>query len=151
MFNLCLLSSAKKLGVTEVPLEVVNFISHATQSRLRSLLEKVSAVAQHRTDGGKVRMAHSHAYVEHAACCCKWICLTPAEHLLPPSLVQDEEYQEQTSDVRSQLRFFEQLERIEKQRKDEQEREILLKAAKVQELILIAFFCIFLSIWMIRK
>lgn len=58
--NICLLSSAKKLGVTEVPLEVVNFISHATQSRLRSLLEKVSAVAQHRTDGGKVRVAHSH-------------------------------------------------------------------------------------------
>lgn len=57
-----LLSSAKKLGVTEVPLEVVNFISHATQSRLRSLLEKVSAVAQHRTDGGKVRMAHAHDF-----------------------------------------------------------------------------------------
>ncbi|XP_018534996.1 transcription initiation factor TFIID subunit 4 isoform X2 [Lates calcarifer] len=90
-----ILDSAKKLGVTEVPLEVVNFISHATQSRLRSLLEKVSAVAQHRTDGGK-----------------------------------DEEHYEQSSDVRSQLRFFEQLERMEKQRKDEQEREILLKAAK---------------------
>lgn len=57
-----LLPSAKKLGVTEVPLEVVNFISHATQSRLRSLLEKVSAVAQHRTDGGKVRMAHSQPF-----------------------------------------------------------------------------------------
>lgn len=90
-----ILDTAKKLGVTEVPLEVVNFISHATQSRLRSLLEKVSAVAQHRTDGGK-----------------------------------DEEHHEHTSDVRSQLRFFEQLERMEKQRKDEQEREILLKAAK---------------------
>uniref|UniRef100_A0A3B5BCV3 Transcription initiation factor TFIID subunit 4-like n=1 Tax=Stegastes partitus TaxID=144197 RepID=A0A3B5BCV3_9TELE len=90
-----ILDTAKKLGVTEVPLEVVNFISHATQSRLRSLLERVSAVAQHRTDGGK-----------------------------------DEEHYDQTSDVRSQLRFFEQLERMEKQRKDEQEREILLKAAK---------------------
>ncbi|XP_026166679.1 transcription initiation factor TFIID subunit 4-like isoform X2 [Mastacembelus armatus] len=90
-----ILDTAKKLGVTEVPLEVVNLISHATQSRLRSLLEKVSAIAQHRADGGK-----------------------------------DEELHEQTSDVRSQLRFFEQLERMEKQRKDEQEREILLKAAK---------------------
>ncbi|CAJ1055786.1 transcription initiation factor TFIID subunit 4-like isoform X2 [Xyrichtys novacula] len=90
-----ILDTAKKLGVNEVPLDVVNLISHATQSRLRSLLEKVSAVAQHRADGGK-----------------------------------DEEHQEQTSDVRSQLRFFEQLERMEKQRKDEQEREILLKAAK---------------------
>ncbi|XP_029993002.1 transcription initiation factor TFIID subunit 4-like isoform X1 [Sphaeramia orbicularis] len=90
-----ILDTAKKLGVTEVPLEVVNFISHATQSRLRSVLEKVSAVAQHRTDGGK-----------------------------------DEDYYDQTSDVRSQLRFFEQLERMEKQRKDEQEREMLMKAAK---------------------
>lgn len=72
--NLWLLSSAKKLGVSEVPLEVVNFISHATQSRLRSLLEKVSAVAQHRTDGGKVRMAHTHVYLEHAARRCKGIC-----------------------------------------------------------------------------
>ncbi|KAM4618321.1 transcription initiation factor TFIID subunit 4-like isoform 1-T1 [Polymixia lowei] len=90
-----ILETAKKLGVTEVPVEVVNYISHATQSRLRSLLEKVSAVAQHRTDGGK-----------------------------------DEEWYEQSSDVRAQLRFFEQLERMEKQRKDEQEREILLKAAK---------------------
>ncbi|XP_061578258.1 transcription initiation factor TFIID subunit 4-like isoform X2 [Cololabis saira] len=90
-----ILDTAKKLGVTEVQLDVVNIVSHATQSRLRSLLEQVSVVAQHRTDGGK-----------------------------------DEEYYEQTSDVRTQLRFFEQLERMEKQRKDEQEREILLKAAK---------------------
>lgn len=49
-------------------------------------------------------------------------------------LPQEEENHEQTTDVRSQLRFFEQLERMEKQRKDEQEREILLKAAKVANL-----------------
>ncbi|XP_049578017.1 transcription initiation factor TFIID subunit 4 isoform X2 [Syngnathus scovelli] len=87
--------TARRLGVSEVPLEVVNLVSHATQSRLRSLLEKVSALAQHRSD-----------------------------------IVKDEEHHEQTGDVRAQLRFFEQLERLEKQRKDEQEREILLKAAK---------------------
>ncbi|KAF3832301.1 hypothetical protein F7725_025966 [Dissostichus mawsoni] len=46
------------------------------------------------------------------------------------SPLQDEEGYEQSADVRSQLRFFEQLERMEKQRKDDQEREILLKAAK---------------------
>lgn len=39
--------------------------------------------------------------------------------------------------MRSQLKFFEQLERIEKQRKDEQEREILLKAAKVSPSLLL--------------
>lgn len=51
------------------------------------------------------------------------------------SACQDDECYEQSADVRSQLRFFEQLERMEKQRKDEQEREILLKAAKVSCLL----------------
>ncbi|XP_029291847.1 transcription initiation factor TFIID subunit 4-like [Cottoperca gobio] len=37
---------------------------------------------------------------------------------------------QQVSDVRTQLRFFEQLDQMEKQRKEELEREILLKAAK---------------------
>ncbi|KAJ8360837.1 hypothetical protein SKAU_G00173620 [Synaphobranchus kaupii] len=37
---------------------------------------------------------------------------------------------EQVSDVRSQLKFFEQLDQMEKQRKEELEREILMKAAK---------------------
>uniref|UniRef100_A0A8C2HAT1 Transcription initiation factor TFIID component TAF4 C-terminal domain-containing protein n=1 Tax=Cyprinus carpio TaxID=7962 RepID=A0A8C2HAT1_CYPCA len=90
-----ILETAKRFGVTDVPLEAVNFISHATQSRLRTVLEKVSSIAQHRMDS------------------CK----------------EDEGY-EQSSDVRSQLKFFEQLERMEKQRKDEREREILLRAAK---------------------
>lgn len=33
--------------------------------------------------------------------------------------------------MRTQLKFFEQLEKIEKQRKDDEERELLMKAAKV--------------------
>ncbi|XP_041693862.1 transcription initiation factor TFIID subunit 4-like isoform X2 [Coregonus clupeaformis] len=90
-----IMETAKRFGVTEVPAETVNYISHATQARLRSMLEKVSTIAQHRTDGGK-----------------------------------DEEWYEPSTDVRAQLRFFEQLDRMEKQRKDEQEREVLLKAAK---------------------
>lgn len=90
-----ILETAKKFGVTDVPMEAVTFISHAAQSRLRTVVEKVSSIAQQRLDS------------------CK-----------------DEEGYEQSADVRSQLRFFEQLERMEKQRKDDQEREILLKAAK---------------------
>ncbi|XP_055029644.2 transcription initiation factor TFIID subunit 4 isoform X2 [Misgurnus anguillicaudatus] len=90
-----ILETAKKFGVTEVALEAVNFISHATQSRLRTVLEKVSSIAQHRMDSGK-----------------------------------EDEWHEQSSEVRTQLKFFEQLERMEKQRKDEREREILLRAAK---------------------
>lgn len=49
------------------------------------------------------------------------------KHLL---CFQDDERYEQASDVRAQLKFFEQLDQIEKQRKDEQEREILMRAAK---------------------
>lgn len=45
---------------------------------------------------------------------------------------QESENYEQSSDVRAQLKFFEQLDQLEKQRKEEQEREILLKAAKVR-------------------
>ncbi|XP_016156609.1 PREDICTED: transcription initiation factor TFIID subunit 4-like, partial [Ficedula albicollis] len=90
-----ILETAKKLGITDVPAEVVTFISHATQSRLRAVLEKVTVITQHRMESYK-----------------------------------DDEWYEQATDVRSQLKFFEQLERLEKQRKDEQEREILLKAAK---------------------
>ncbi|CAJ0917423.1 unnamed protein product [Ranitomeya imitator] len=43
---------------------------------------------------------------------------------------KDDDRYEQSSDVRTQLKFFEQLDQIEKQRKDEQEREILMRAAK---------------------
>uniref|UniRef100_UPI0037E87C43 transcription initiation factor TFIID subunit 4-like n=1 Tax=Semicossyphus pulcher TaxID=241346 RepID=UPI0037E87C43 len=43
---------------------------------------------------------------------------------------QEDDSHEQSSDVRAQLKFFEQLDQLEKQRKEEQEREILLKAAK---------------------
>ncbi|KAM9095244.1 LOW QUALITY PROTEIN: transcription initiation factor TFIID subunit 4-like [Sarcophilus harrisii] len=42
---------------------------------------------------------------------------------------KDDERYEQASDVRAQLKFFEQLDQIDKQRKDEQ-REILMRAAK---------------------
>ena len=47
------------------------------------------------------------------------------------SVVQEESSYEGSSDVRAQLRFFEQLDQLEKQRKEGQERQILLKAAKV--------------------
>ncbi|XP_053487157.1 transcription initiation factor TFIID subunit 4 isoform X1 [Ictalurus furcatus] len=90
-----ILEIARGFGVNEVMSDVVSLVSHATEARLRSTLENVSALARHRTDPSK-----------------------------------DEEHHEQTSDVRTQLKFFEQLERLEKQRKDDEEREILLKVAK---------------------
>lgn len=49
-----------------------------------------------------------------------------------PCVAQEDARFEQVTDVRAQLKFFEQLDQLEKQRKEEQEREILMKAAKVQ-------------------
>ncbi|CAB1336205.1 unnamed protein product, partial [Coregonus sp. 'balchen'] len=85
----------RRLGVTDLGPEVINYVSHATQQRLQNLLEKVTEVAQQKNITFK----------------------------------EDDKY-EQVSDVRAQLKFFEQLDQMEKQRKEEQEREILMKAAK---------------------
>ncbi|MGH0125262.1 UNVERIFIED_CONTAM: hypothetical protein FKN15_051696 [Acipenser sinensis] len=90
-----LLEIGKQYGIIELGPDIVNIVSHATQLRLQSLVEKVTEIAQQRNITYK----------------------------------EDERY-EQISDVRSQLKFFEQLDQIEKQRKEEQEREILMKAAK---------------------
>ncbi|KAJ7421525.1 transcription initiation factor TFIID subunit 4-like protein [Willisornis vidua] len=114
-----ILDTAKKLGITDVPAEVVTFISHATQNRLRTVIEKVTVITQHRMESYKWKDFHV------------WNAQTGSSAVskaLP--VLQDEEWYEQATDVRAQLKFFEQLERLEKQRKDEQEREILLKAAK---------------------
>ncbi|XP_037334136.2 transcription initiation factor TFIID subunit 4-like [Pungitius pungitius] len=89
------LEIGRKFGVGELGTDAANFISHATQQRLRHLLERVSLAAQQR----------NAAFKEDEQC-------------------------EQVNDARAQLRFFEQLDQMEKQRKEDQEREILLKAAK---------------------
>ncbi|XP_060693537.1 transcription initiation factor TFIID subunit 4-like isoform X3 [Hemiscyllium ocellatum] len=89
------LETAKRFGITDVPIDIVNMISVATQERLKMVIGKLTSIAQHRMETHK-----------------------------------DHEWYEQATDVRMQLKFFEHLERLEKQRKDDQEREILLKAAK---------------------
>lgn len=90
-----MLEIGRRHGVTDLGVEVVKLVSHATQQRLQNLLEKVTQVAQQKNISFK-----------------------------------DDDNYEQCSDVRAQLKFFEQLDQLEKQRKEEQEREILLKAAK---------------------
>uniref|UniRef100_A0A096MS05 TATA-box binding protein associated factor 4b n=1 Tax=Papio anubis TaxID=9555 RepID=A0A096MS05_PAPAN len=90
-----ILDIGKKHDITELNSDAVNLISHATQERLRGLLEKLTAIAQHRMTTYKA----SENYI---------LC----------------------SDTRSQLKFLEKLDQLEKQRKDLEEREMLLKAAK---------------------
>ncbi|XP_061760528.1 transcription initiation factor TFIID subunit 4-like isoform X2 [Nerophis ophidion] len=82
-------------GVQELGVNVVNYIAHAAQFRLQSLMEKVSQVAQQKN-----------------------------------STFKEDKRHEQVTEVRTQLKFFEQLDQLEKQKKEELEREILLKAAK---------------------
>ncbi|XP_007487643.1 transcription initiation factor TFIID subunit 4B isoform X2 [Monodelphis domestica] len=90
-----ILDIGKRHDIMELNSDVVNLISHATQERLRGLIEKLTVIAQHRMTTCK----ESENYV-------------------------------MSNDTRSQLRFLEKLDHMEKQRKDEEEREMLLRAAK---------------------
>lgn len=90
-----ILDIGKKHDITELNSDAVNLISHATQERLRGLLEKLTAIAQHRM-----------------------------------TIYKGSENYILSTDTRSQLKFLEKLDQLEKQRKDLEEREMLLKAAK---------------------
>jgi transcription initiation factor TFIID subunit 4 len=56
---------------------------------------------------------------------------TIAEHRMDATFKMDPRY-EQTTDVRGQLRFLEELGRQEQKRHEEEERELLLRAIKVR-------------------
>ncbi|XP_031408703.1 transcription initiation factor TFIID subunit 4B [Meleagris gallopavo] len=90
-----ILNIGKRHDIMELNSDVVNLISHATQERLRGLLEKLTVIAQHRVSTHK----GSDTYIV-------------------------------SSDTRAQLKFLEKLDHLEKRRKDEEEREMLLRAAK---------------------
>lgn len=51
--------AGKKFGVSELGTDVINYISHATQQRLQTLLEKVSQVAQLKHLNFKVMIIYS--------------------------------------------------------------------------------------------
>lgn len=54
-----------------------------------------------------------------------------SQHRLDMSMKSSDSY-EMTNDVKSQIKFIEELDKIEKKKKDEAEREKLMKAAKVK-------------------
>ncbi|KAM7315493.1 transcription initiation factor TFIID subunit 4-like [Ixodes scapularis] len=84
-----------KYGISEIPDDVLALVSQATQERLRSLLEKLSVISEHRQESVRV----------------------------------DARY-DAMQDVRGQLRFLEGIDRVAKRRHSEQEREMLLRAAR---------------------
>ncbi|CAH6777965.1 Taf4b [Phodopus roborovskii] len=83
-----ILDIGKKHNITELNSDAVNLISHATQERLRGLLEKLTTIAQHRMTVYK----GSENYIL-------------------------------STDTRSQLKFLEKLDQLEKQREDLEERD----------------------------
>ncbi|XP_051030687.1 transcription initiation factor TFIID subunit 4B [Phodopus roborovskii] len=84
-----ILDIGKKHNITELNSDAVNLISHATQERLRGLLEKLTTIAQHRMTVYK----GSENYIL-------------------------------STDTRSQLKFLEKLDQLEKQREDLEERDV---------------------------
>ncbi|NXN25640.1 TAF4B factor, partial [Nycticryphes semicollaris] len=90
-----ILNIGKRHDIMELNSDVVSLISHATQERLRGLLEKLTVIAQHRVSTHK----GNDSYIV-------------------------------SSDTRAQLKFLEKLDHLEKQRKAEEEREMLLRAVK---------------------
>lgn len=66
LFHCCfpphsILFAGKKFGVNKLGTHVINFISQATQQRLRVLLEKASHVAQQKNTSFKVAMNYSNS------------------------------------------------------------------------------------------
>lgn len=86
---------ASRHGLDDPTSDVASLVSHATQERLKTLVEKLAVIAEHRIDFNKLDSAY-----------------------------------EVTQDVRGQLKLLEELDRAERKRHDEQERELLLRAAK---------------------
>lgn len=86
---------AARCGLEDPPPDVAALISHATQERLKTLVEKLGVIAEHRLD-----------------------------------VIKTDSRYEVTQDVKGQIKFLEELDRLEKKRHEEQEREILMRAAK---------------------
>ena len=84
----------REQGLDEPCSDVIALVSHATQDRLKTLLEKLSVISEHRLD-----------------------------------IVRQEGEYEVTQDVRGQLRFLGELDKIERKRHEEAERELLYRYA----------------------
>ena len=53
--------TAKKHGLDEAPQGMLNIISHATQERLRNVVERLATIAEHRIEVYKVTTSRSHS------------------------------------------------------------------------------------------
>jgi transcription initiation factor TFIID subunit 4 len=99
-FDLTFLSAkisriVKKYDLPEPSNDVITLISHATQERLKDIVERLGVLAEHRTENLRFNPKY-----------------------------------EVSNDIKAQMKFLAELDRIEKRRYEEQERELLLRVAK---------------------
>ncbi|CAF0794302.1 unnamed protein product, partial [Didymodactylos carnosus] len=87
---------ARNKQMPEISDDSLALISHATQERLKNIVDQLRLITQHRCD---LAMKNDSSY-------------------------------EQIGDVKAQIRFLEELDKIEKQRKEKAEQEKILRAAK---------------------
>ena len=92
--------------------DVINLVSHAAQERLKTLVSKLSVISEHRLDVIKTEGKTEHCWGQHNL---TLLCSGP--YVV-------------TQDIKQQLRFLEDLDKIEKKKHDEEEKELLLRAAK---------------------
>ncbi|XP_074102374.1 transcription initiation factor TFIID subunit 4-like [Cotesia typhae] len=85
----------QKHGLEECNEDVLALVSHATEQRLKDLVEKMAVVAEHRVDFNRA----------------------------------DPQY-EATQDVRAQLRFLEEVDKAQREKREAEERQAILKASK---------------------
>lgn len=106
--------AVRKFELTDCSLDVMALVSHAVQERLKTLVEKLGCIAEHRQEQFKV---------------CHFIVIGKQKTDL---FLQNNPHYVVYQDVKAQVQFLQELDRIEKKRHEEQEREVLIKAAKVR-------------------
>ena len=96
--------------------DVINLVSHATQDRLKTLVSKLAVISEHRLDIIKTEGQYEVTQVGTRQSLDQYVFLTFSNGLF--------------QDVKGQLRFLEDLDKMEKKRHEDAEREMLLRAAK---------------------